>query len=109
VQGHRSRWLDDCGDDAGGHCCHFRRISRYVVLPAIGKDLGGDASSLLWVTNGYLLPLLAPLLLGRAFQARRALMLGFVPLALASLASHPPPICRRSSWRAWGRAWARRS
>jgi len=60
-----------------------------VALPAIGKELGGDASSLPWVINSYLLPLSALLLLGGAagdhFGRKRALILGIILFALASV------------------------
>jgi EmrB/QacA subfamily drug resistance transporter len=41
-----------------------------VGLPAIGRDLGGDAPDLQWVINAYLLPLSALLLLGGAMGDR---------------------------------------
>lgn len=61
-----------------------------VALPAIGKELGGDAASLPWVINSYLLPLSALLLLGGAagdhFGRKRALILGIILFAIASIA-----------------------
>ena len=41
-----------------------------VGLPALDRDLGGGASGLQWVINGYLLPLTALLLLGGALGDR---------------------------------------
>ncbi len=60
-----------------------------VALPAIGKDLGGDAGSLPWAINAYLLPLSALLLLGGAagdqYGRRRMLIGGIALFALASV------------------------
>jgi EmrB/QacA subfamily drug resistance transporter len=60
-----------------------------VALPAIGKDLHGDAASLPWTINAYLLPLSALLLLGGAagdqFGRRRMLIAGIVLFAFASV------------------------
>ena len=50
-----------------------------VGLPAIGKNLQGDAASLQWVVNAYLLPLSALLLLGGALGdrfGRREILIG---------------------------------
>ena len=50
-----------------------------VGLPAIGKNLQGDAASLQWVVNAYLLPLSALLLLGGALGdrfGRRGILIG---------------------------------
>jgi EmrB/QacA subfamily drug resistance transporter len=59
-----------------------------VGLPAIGKDLGGDAAGLQWAINAYLLPLSALLLLGGAmgdrFGRRRMLLIGVGLFAAAS-------------------------
>ncbi|MGO4167238.1 MFS transporter [Novosphingobium sp. YAF33] len=61
-----------------------------VALPAIGQELSGDAASLPWVINAYLLPLSALLLLGGAagdhFGRKRALVTGIVLFTLASIA-----------------------
>jgi EmrB/QacA subfamily drug resistance transporter len=60
-----------------------------VALPAMGKDLGGDAANLPWIINAYLLPLSALLLFGGAagdhFGRRRMLMVGITLFALASI------------------------
>ena len=60
-----------------------------VALPAIGKDLGGNAANLPWIINAYLLPLSALLLIGGAagdhFGRRRMLIAGIVLFALASV------------------------
>lgn len=60
-----------------------------VALPAMEKDLGGDAANLPWIINAYLLPLSALLLLGGAagdhFGRRRMLMAGIILFALASV------------------------
>jgi EmrB/QacA subfamily drug resistance transporter len=60
-----------------------------VALPAIGRELGGSATSLPWVINAYLLPLSALLLFGGAagdhFGRKRALILGIVLFTLASV------------------------
>ncbi len=59
-----------------------------VALPAIGADLGAEASGLQWIVNAYLLPLSALLLLGGAagdkFGRRRLFLLGIGLFALAS-------------------------
>lgn len=59
-----------------------------VALPAIGGDLGGEASGLQWIVNAYLLPLSALLLLGGAagdkFGRRRLFLLGIALFAFAS-------------------------
>ncbi|MGA9583420.1 MAG: MFS transporter, partial [Allosphingosinicella sp.] len=59
-----------------------------VALPAIGADLGAEASGLQWIVNAYLLPLSALLLLGGAagdkFGRRRLFLLGIALFALAS-------------------------
>lgn len=59
-----------------------------VALPAIGEDLGAQASGLQWIVNAYLLPLSALLLLGGAAgdrYGRKRLFLGGIALfALAS-------------------------
>lgn len=61
-----------------------------VALPAIGRDLGGNAADLQWTVNAYALPLSALLLLGGAagdqFGRRRLLIGGTILFALASLA-----------------------
>ncbi len=60
-----------------------------VALPAIGSDLGADASGLPWIINAYLLPLSALLLIGGAagdhFGRRRMLIAGIVLFAAASI------------------------
>jgi MFS family permease len=60
-----------------------------VALPAMGKDLGGNAPNLPWIINAYLLPLSALLLIGGAagdhFGRRRMLITGIVLFALASV------------------------
>ncbi|WP_051007307.1 MFS transporter [Sphingomonas sp. PAMC 26621] len=60
-----------------------------VALPSIGKDLHGDAASMQWVINAYLLPLSALLLIGGAagdrFGRRRVLILGTALFAVASV------------------------
>jgi EmrB/QacA subfamily drug resistance transporter len=61
-----------------------------VGLPAIGRDLNGDAVGLQWVINAYLLPLSALLLLGGAvgdrYGKKLALMSGVALFAVASAA-----------------------
>jgi len=60
-----------------------------VALPAIGQDLSGNAASLPWVINAYLLPLSALLLIGGAagdhFGRKRILILGILLFTLASI------------------------
>lgn len=60
-----------------------------VALPAIGRDLHGDAAGLSWAINAYLLPLSALLLVGGAagdrYGRRRTLIAGIVVFALASV------------------------
>jgi EmrB/QacA subfamily drug resistance transporter len=60
-----------------------------VALSAIGRDLGGNAASLPWVINAYLLPLSALLLFGGAagdhYGRKRALILGILLFTLASV------------------------
>ena len=60
-----------------------------VGLPALGRDLHGDAATLQWVINGYLLPLSALLLFGGAlgdrFGRRRLLVTGVALFGLASV------------------------
>ncbi len=60
-----------------------------VALPAIGKDLHGNAAELPWAISAYLLPLSALLLLGGAagdhFGRRRTLIAGILLFALASV------------------------
>jgi MFS family permease len=60
-----------------------------VALPSIGRDLHGDAASLQWIVNAYLLPLSALLLVGGAagdhFGRRRILILGTALFAAASI------------------------
>jgi EmrB/QacA subfamily drug resistance transporter len=60
-----------------------------VALPAMGRDLGAEASGLQWIVNAYLLPLSALLLLGGAagdkFGRRRLFLLGIALFALASM------------------------
>jgi EmrB/QacA subfamily drug resistance transporter len=60
-----------------------------VALPAIGDDVGADASGLQWIVNGYLLPLSALLLLGGAagdrYARRRLFLAGIALFAVASL------------------------
>lgn len=60
-----------------------------VALPAIGMDLHGDAASIQWVINAYLLPLSALLLIGGAagdrFGRRLILTLGIGLFAFASV------------------------
>ena len=64
-------------------------------MPAIGRDLHGDAAGLQWTVNAYLLPLSALLLLGGAAGdrlGRRRLLIGGIALfALASLACAAAP------------------
>jgi EmrB/QacA subfamily drug resistance transporter len=61
-----------------------------VGLPAIGKDLSGDAQGLQWVINAYLLPLSALLLLGGAagdrYGKKIMLMSGVALFGVASAA-----------------------
>src|ERR1700749_3544594 len=61
-----------------------------IGLPAIGRALALQGSQSQWVINAYLLPLTALSLLGGAwgdrFGRRRALILGTVIFALASMA-----------------------
>ena len=56
-----------------------------VGLPAIGRSLHGQADTLQWAVNGYLLPLSALLLLGGAlgdrFGKRRLLVAGIIAAA----------------------------
>lgn len=60
-----------------------------VALPAIGRELGGNAANLPWVINAYLLPLSALLLLGGAagdhYGRRRVLVTGIFLFTLASI------------------------
>ncbi|TRW14463.1 MFS transporter [Glacieibacterium frigidum] len=60
-----------------------------VALPAIGRELGGEAAELQWVVNAYLLPLSALLLLGGAlgdrYGRRRLFLLGIALFTLASV------------------------
>ena len=60
-----------------------------VALPAIGQGLGGGASGLQWVVNGYLLPLSALLLArgaaGDLYGRRLLLIDGIVVFAVASV------------------------
>jgi EmrB/QacA subfamily drug resistance transporter len=66
-----------------------------VGLPAIGRDLHGDAAALQWVVNGYLLPLSALLLTGGAlgdrFGRRRILTIGIALFAVGSAATALAP------------------
>jgi EmrB/QacA subfamily drug resistance transporter len=59
-----------------------------VGLPAIGRNLRGDAAQLQWIINAYLLPLSALLLLGGAlgdrFGRRRILIAGMALFAIGS-------------------------
>ncbi|HSM96206.1 MAG TPA: MFS transporter [Rhizomicrobium sp.] len=59
-----------------------------VGLPAIGKDLGGEAADLQWIVNAYLLPLSALLLLGGTlgdrFGRRDILIAGTAMFAIGS-------------------------
>ncbi len=59
-----------------------------VGLPAIGRSLHGQADTLQWAVNGYLLPLSALLLLGGAlgdrFGKRRMLVAGVIAFAAGS-------------------------
>jgi EmrB/QacA subfamily drug resistance transporter len=59
-----------------------------VGLPAIGRDLNGDAPDLQWVINAYMLPLSALLLLGGAvgdrFSRRKVLVAGVSVFAVGS-------------------------
>jgi EmrB/QacA subfamily drug resistance transporter len=61
-----------------------------VALPVLQKDLGATGANLLWVTNGFSLPLAALLLFGGAlgdcFGRRRIFITGMVVFATASLA-----------------------
>lgn len=60
-----------------------------VGLPAIGRSLDGDAETLQWVINAYLLPLGALLLLGGAagdrFGRRRVLIFGVALFGISSV------------------------
>jgi MFS family permease len=60
-----------------------------VALPALQADLAATGANLLWVTNGFSLPLAALLLfggaLGDAWGRRRVFMAGIVGFAAASL------------------------
>ncbi len=60
-----------------------------VALRTIGDDLDADLSDLQWITNGYLLPLAALILLGGSlgdrYGRRRVFVVGTVWFALASL------------------------
>src|SRR3954468_24229926 len=66
-----------------------------VGLSAIGQSLKGDAQSLQWVVNAYLLPLSALLLLGGAagdsFGRRRSLMAGVTLFGFSSVACATAP------------------
>ena len=70
-----------------------------VGLPAIGRSLSQEGSSLAWVLNGYLLPLSALLLIGGAagdlYGRRRLLVIGTFLFAAASL------LCAVASDLAW--------
>jgi EmrB/QacA subfamily drug resistance transporter len=59
-----------------------------VGLPAIGRNLHGDAAQLQWIVNAYLLPLSALLLLGGAlgdrFGRRKILIAGIALFAIGS-------------------------
>jgi EmrB/QacA subfamily drug resistance transporter len=59
-----------------------------VGLPAIGRNLNGDAAQLQWIVNAYLLPLSALLLLGGAlgdrFGRRKILIAGISLFAIGS-------------------------
>ena len=59
-----------------------------VGLPAIGRELHGDAAQLQWIINAYLLPLSALLLIGGAlgdrFGRRLLLIVGIALFALGS-------------------------
>lgn len=61
-----------------------------VALPAMQADLGATGADLLWVTNGFSLPLAALLLLGGSlgdcFGRKRVFVAGVVGFAAASLA-----------------------
>jgi EmrB/QacA subfamily drug resistance transporter len=61
-----------------------------VAMPALQSDLGATGADLLWVTNGFSLPLAALLLfggaLGDAFGRRRIFALGIGIFAAASVA-----------------------
>jgi EmrB/QacA subfamily drug resistance transporter len=60
-----------------------------VALPTIGRDLGGEATDLQWIINGYLLPLSALLLLGGGagdrYGRKRVLAFGIGVFTGASL------------------------
>ena len=66
-----------------------------IALPAIGADLGADATALTWTVNAYSLTLAAFVLvggsLGDRFGRRRAFMLGATWFGLASLACAVAP------------------
>lgn len=70
-----------------------------VGLPAIGRDLHGDAVQLQWIINAYLLPLSALLLLGGAlgdrFGRRMILIVGIAVFGLGSA------LCGGSSSLTW--------
>lgn len=60
-----------------------------IALPDIGRDLGADTSSLQWVTTGYLLSLVAFILVGGAlgdtYGRRRIFEIGVVVFCAASV------------------------
>ncbi|UDY34308.1 MFS transporter [Dermatobacter hominis] len=60
-----------------------------IAMPDIGRDLGADTSSLQWVTTGYLLSLVALILVGGAlgdtYGRRRVFEVGVVVFCAASV------------------------
>ncbi|HEY7134972.1 MAG TPA: MFS transporter [Acidimicrobiia bacterium] len=66
-----------------------------VVLPAIGRDLGGSNGTLEWIVNAYMLALAAPLVaagrLGDLFGRRRVMTIGIAVFAAGSLAAGLAP------------------
>jgi EmrB/QacA subfamily drug resistance transporter len=66
-----------------------------IAMPDIGRDLGADTSSLQWVTTGYLLSLVALILVGGAlgdtYGRRRIFEIGVVVFCAASVLSAVAP------------------
>ena len=66
-----------------------------IAMPDIGRDLGADTSSLQWVTTGYLLSLVALILVGGAlgdtYGRRRIFEIGVLVFCAASVLSAVAP------------------
>jgi EmrB/QacA subfamily drug resistance transporter len=66
-----------------------------VVLPVIGRDLGGSNGTLEWIVNAYMLALAAPLVaagrLGDLFGRRRVMTIGAAVFAVGSLVAGLAP------------------